>query len=397
MVLAVVPLAGPVAAQEASGLARYEAGGFADRRFGGTELRLTLSQGVPWRVFTVADPYRLVVDFREVDWGGEDGSKLDASKKVEGVRTGSFRPGWSRMVAELSEPLKVSEASLSVVRDGGKAELLLKLEPTDDDAFRARAGMPSDPDWERPRPKARAPAPRAANAPMVIMIDPGHGGIDPGAQRSGVKEADLVLKFARELRDVLLRSGNYKVVMTRNSDVFVSLEGRVALAHDNAADVFISLHADALDSGSASGAAIYTLAEDASDAASEALAERHDRDDLLSGVDLSGSDDRVAQILMEMARLDNTPRSQALSRHLVDGIRGTLGHVHKDPERQAAFSVLKSADIPSVLIELGFLSSQTDLQSLQDPEWRMGMAEGIRDGLASWLVEDKALGRLRRQ
>ncbi|WP_425070310.1 N-acetylmuramoyl-L-alanine amidase [Sagittula sp. S175] len=389
--------ASSLAAQETSGLARYEGGGFVDRRFGGTQLELKLSQGVPWRVFTVADPYRLVVDFREVDWGTVEAKALDASDKVKSVRMGSFRPGWSRLVAELTEPLTVAEASLKTRKDGGSAELLLKLAPTDHAAFLAHAGVPRDPDWEMPRPHARRPAPRAAGAPLVVVLDPGHGGIDPGAERGGVSEANLVLKFARELRDVLLRSGNYEVVLTRNSDTFISLEARVAAAHDAGADIFISLHADALDSGVAHGAAVYTLAEDASDEASQALAERHDRDDLLAGIDLSGSDDRVAQVLLDLARLDNTPRSQAMAKHIVDGIKNALGHVHKDPQREAAFSVLKSADIPSVLIELGFLSSQKDLQSLQDPAWRAGMAAGIRDGLAAWAIEDKALARLRRQ
>ena len=384
--------------EETSGLARYEGGGFTDRRFGGaTELSLNLSQGVPWRLFTVDEPLRLVVDFREVDWEGATPGELDASARIGTVRVGGFRPGWSRMVADLTEPLSVDSASLTVPKDGGSAQLKVVLSPTDAASFAAKAGVPRDPGWDHLRPKARRPAPRAAGAPLVIVIDPGHGGIDPGAERAGVKEADLVLQFGRELRDVLLRSGNYDVRMTRNSDVFVSLEGRVAAAHDAGADVFISLHADALDGGGAKGAAVYTLAEDASDAASAALAERHDRDDLLSGIDLSGSDDRVAQVLLDLARQDNTPRSQALAKSIVAGIRNNDGKVHKDPLRQAAFSVLKSADIPSVLVELGFLSSQQDLMNLQDPAWRAGMAAGIRDGLAQWLIEDKALSRLRRQ
>ncbi len=388
---------GASAQSEASGLARYIDGGFADRRFGRTALSLTLSQGVPWRIFTVTDPLRLVVDFREVDWSAADMARLDQSKRISRLRVGVFRPGWSRMVAELTEPLMVEEAALAVAADGGAAELSVVLTATTEAAFDASAGVPSDPGWTPPKPSARRPAEKPANAPLIIVLDPGHGGLDPGAEVAGVKEADLVLQFARELRDVLLRSGNYEVVLTRNSDVFVSLEGRVARAHEVRADVFISLHADALEGGVAHGAAVYTLAEDASDAASAALAERHDRDDLLSGVDLSGTDDRVAQILMDLARLDNTPRSQTLATHLVSGIRNALGHVHKDPQREAAFSVLKSADIPSVLIELGFLSTQEDLRNLQDPIWRAGMAAGIRDGLSAWLIEDEALSRLRRQ
>jgi N-acetylmuramoyl-L-alanine amidase len=232
---------------------------------------------------------------------------------------------------------------------------------------------------------------------MVIMLDPGHGGIDPGAQRSGVNEADLMLRFAFELQEVLRRTGRYQVLMTRNSDVFVSLEARVAKAHQANADLFISLHADALLEGQAHGATIYTLSEEASDAASQALAERHNRSDLLTGLALSGTDDRVAQVLMDLARLDNTPRSQALATHLIGGIKNALGQVHKRPLRQAGFSVLKAADIPSVLIELGFLSTEQDLINLQDPVWRAGMAAGIRDGVNTWALEDKALSRLRRQ
>ena len=137
--------------------------------------------------------------------------------------------------------------------------------------------------------------------------------------------------------------------------------------------------------------------DDASDAASAALAERHDRDDLLSGLDLSGSDDRVADVLLDLARLDNTPRGVALARHLVDGIRNAVGTVHKRPLRRAGFSVLKAADIPSVLVEVGFLSTAADLDNLQDPIWRAGMAAGIRDGITDWALEDAALARLRRQ
>lgn len=397
MMICAAPTVAQEGPRESSGLARYAGGGFVDRRFGGTELELTISQGVPWRVFTVADPYRLVVDFREVDWTGATPTALDASERVKSVRVGSFRPGWSRLVAELAGPLAVDEASLAVPPDGGMAKLRLTLQEVDDAGFRARAGVPVDPNWTLPKPQAVQPKPRAPGAPLVVVLDPGHGGIDPGAQRAGVKEADLVLQFARELRDVLLRSGNYEVVLTRNADAFVSLEGRVAAAHAAGADLFISLHADALEEGNAHGAAVYTLAGDASDAASAALAERHDRDDILAGIDLTGSDDRVAQVLLDLARLDNGPRSRLMARHVVTGISDALGAAHKDPLREAAFSVLKSADIPSILIELGFLSSQNDLRRLQDPAWRAGMAAGIRDGLAAWGIEDKALSRLRRK
>jgi N-acetylmuramoyl-L-alanine amidase len=160
--------------------------------------------------------------------------------------------------------------------------------------------------------------------------------------------------------------------------------------------VFISLHADALAEGEARGAAVYVLSDEASDAASAALAERHNRDDLLAGLDLSQSDDRVANVLMSLARLDNAPRSEALAKHMLDGIRNAVGRVHKRPLRSAGFSVLKAADIPSVLLEVGFLSTAEDLKNLSDPIWRQGMAAGIRDGLIAWRDEDRALAPLRR-
>ncbi|WP_146589975.1 N-acetylmuramoyl-L-alanine amidase [Puniceibacterium confluentis] len=386
---------GAVQAQELGGLAQFLEGSVRDSRVG-AEVHLKVSQGVPWRVFTLTDPDRLVVDFREVDWQGADPAALRQSEKVTALRIGGFRPGWSRLVAVLALPMPLQQAGLTVDAETGAAELLLRLGAADRAAFDARAGAPQDPRWDLPPASAVRPVPQGAG-PVVVMIDPGHGGIDPGAEAGSASEADLMLTFARELREVLLRAGGFEVAMTRDTDSFISLEGRVALAHAAGADVFVSLHADSIDEGIARGAAVYTLAEDASDAASAALAERHDRDDLLAGVDLSGADDRVANVLLDLARLDNTPRSQAMAQHLLDGIRNAVGRVHKRPLRQAGFSVLKAADIPSALIELGFLSTAGELANLQDPAWRAGMAAGIRDGLQAWALEDAALARLRRQ
>ncbi len=385
------------AAQDSSGLARLTAGAIEDRAFGGTVLTLELSQGVPWRVFTLDAPRRVVLDFREVDWQGADPAAIDRSDAVTALRMGAFRPGWSRMVLALAEPMRIESAGLAGNTETGAATLTLQLQDSDAARFAASAGAPPGAGWHATDGATQTYVPPVEDGMLLVMLDPGHGGIDPGAERGGINEADLMLQFARELRDVLRRTGQIEVAMTRDSDHFVSLEARVAAAHDAGADIFLSLHADAIEQGTAHGASVYTLAEEASDAASAALAERHNRDDLLSGVDLSGADDRVAQVLMDLARLDNTPRSVALAEHVIGGIRNALGHVHKRPIRQASFSVLKAADIPSVLVELGFLSTETDLRNLQDPAWRAGMAAGIRDGLLSWSIEDEALSRLRRQ
>ncbi|MGY9046621.1 MAG: N-acetylmuramoyl-L-alanine amidase [Rhodobacterales bacterium] len=391
--------AGSLQAQDQAGATKFLGGSVRDT-WGGAELRLELSHGVPWRVFTLTAPDRIVVDFGAVDWQGADPESLRRGDRISALRFGGFRLGMSRLVAVLDRPMAVEKAGLSVntdnVNGGGAAELVLSLGNVDRAAFDASAGAPQDPRWDLPPAAAVRAAPKGPG-PVVVMIDPGHGGIDPGAEADGVNEAGLVLAFAQELREVLLRAGGFEVVMTRDADTFVSLEGRVALAHAAGADVFISLHADSIDEGIARGAAIYTLAEKASDAASAALAERHDRDDLLAGIDLNGSDDRVARVLMDLARLDNAPRSRALAADLLAGIRSNLGEVHKRPLRQAGFSVLKAADIPSVLIELGFLSTAGELRNLQDSAWRERMSAGIRDGLQSWVQEDAALAGLRRQ
>lgn len=205
-----------------------------------------------------------------------------------------------------------------------------------------------------------------------------------------------MLTFARELKEGLLRVGFFDVVLTRDADVFVPLETRLSIARAAKADVFISLHADVVIEGRASGATIYTLSPDAADLASQKLSERHERDDILAGVDLSDQDDVIADVLMDMARVETMHRTDQLADALVQGLIDTVG-MHKRPKLQAGFSVLKAADIPSVLLELGFLSSPRDRERLLDPEWRAKAVTGIRIALQAWAVEDAADALLLRQ
>lgn len=362
---------------------------------GGATITLGLSQGVPWRAYTLSEPDRLVLDFQEVDWTGLSADAF-AIEEIQAVQFGALRPGWSRFVAELAAPLGVESAALLVDGDTAQAQLTIALAPLSRDAFDAQTGAAPDARWTLPKTALRA-APATPPDRLVVMLDPGHGGIDPGAHRHGFKEADLVLQLARELKETLLRAGGIDVIMTREEDVFVSLEGRVALARQSGAHLFISLHADALEEGVAHGATVYTLSHTASDEASAALAERHERGDLLAGVDLSGADDEVARVLMDLARHDNAPRSSMLAKALVAGIQGSVGQIHKRPFREAGFSVLKAPDIPSVLIEVGFLSTDRDLENLRSAEWRAKMARGIRDGILAWSLADAAVAPLRRK
>src|SRR6056297_1751460 len=313
-----------VVAQEFSGLARVvpDGSGVEDRR-GGLSLNLTLSQGVPYRVFTLNEPARLVMDFREVDWRGVTPEALDRSERALALRMGGLRPGWSRMVVDLDAPYLPETVDLRVTPETGQAALEVILRRAGAEDFAAAAGAPDLPGWDLPSDglKAERRPRQRGEDPLVVVLDPGHGGIDPGAEADGVAEKDLMLLFARELKERLLRAGGMNVVLTRTDDSFVSLERRVAIAHRVQADIFISLHADSLSEGRAHGATVYTLSDSASDAASAALAERHNRADMLAGVDLSGSDDVVADVLMDLARMETQPRAENLAKALVLGIR----------------------------------------------------------------------------
>ncbi|MBV7379541.1 N-acetylmuramoyl-L-alanine amidase [Maritimibacter sp. DP4N28-5] len=388
-------MSAPGLAQQLTGLARLSGDGVSvTSTEASVEIGIPMTQAVPWRVFTLADPPRLVVDFSELDWGETDGEALVSTiGSIVTMQTGLFRPGWSRMVLTLSEPLAVDTAAMR--REGEAARVDIRLIPTDPEHFAAKAGAPASALFKA-APIALQRDPRGTG-PLVVVLDPGHGGLDPGAEKEGVREADLMLTFARELKDVLLRSDGVDVVLTRDEDVFVPLEERVSIARAAGADLFISLHADALAQGRANGATVYTLSEDATDIASQKLAERHDRSDLLAGVDLSETGDEVALVLMDMARTETDPRSDALADALVQGIFVATGSTYKTPRMEAGFSVLKAPDIPSVLVELGFLSSKRDREKLVDPDWRRSAAEGMRDAILSWAEADAAAAERLRQ
>ena len=387
-------------AQEMSALARIDpTASFVRDQGRGLAIDLKLSQAVPYRVFTLDNPRRLVLDFREVDWGGVSADALLSGDLATAVRFGIYRPGWSRMVVDLAAPMVIETVEMKTNPELGDALVQLRLTAADDDEFAIRSGAINTGQWARPaiistdQPMTR----HSPDGPLIVVLDPGHGGIDPGAQRDGLNEADLMLQFARELKEVLTRSGGFKVVLTRDEDIFVPLERRVSIARSAGAHVFLSLHADSLSDGRASGATVYTLSDSASDAASQTLAERHERSDLLAGVDLSGQDDVIADVLMGLARQETAPRGDDLADQLVVGLRQSVGDLHKNPRQYASFSVLKAPDIPSVLIELGFMSSQRDLENLTSVSWRANAARGIRDALIVWAKNDAAKALLLRQ
>ncbi len=355
-------------------------------RDGRVDLALHLSRGVPFRIFTLDDPDRLVLDMRHADWSGVQAETLlDAGAEVEAVRFGAFQPGWSRLVADLGTPMLPRDVNMKLDEATGQAVLSLKLERVTRNRFAAVSGVPEDVPWPS---VSFAGTPPVSDDRFVVVLDPGHGGIDPGAQRGGVSEKQLMLGVAFELRARLLATADVDVVLTREADVFVSLDTRLALAHQVGGDLFVSLHADALSQGGAEGATIYLLSDQASDAATAHLAARHNRADVLAGMDLTGSDDEVTRLLLELARRETDPRSKALAHSFIDSMTRSGNPMNSRPLRHAGFAVLKSADIPSVLVEVGFLSSPRDLANLQDPIWRQGMVEAMTRAILDWRAQD---------
>ena len=385
-------------ARELTALARVDPARSAIEALWGGDVQITigLSQGVPFRIFTLDAPKRLVIDFQEADWRGvQSGTLLPEPGQVAAVRFGAFQPGWSRLVADLTAPMVPSSVDMAVDPVDGSARLTLRLEKVAQDVFASRSGAPKDAVWT---PGLIEPiAPRdVTDAGFVVVLDPGHGGVDPGAERDGISEKELMLTYAAELGEALVRAGA-EVVLTRDRDVFVSLQHRVAVAHRVQADLFVSLHADSLRQGGAKGATVYLLSKEATDTATAHLAARHNRADLIAGADLSGADDEVTGVLLDLARQETAPRSAMLARSLIDAMAAAGGPMNRRPLRSAGFSVLKSADIPSVLIEVGFLSSERDLGNLRDPVWRKGMVAAIARGILHWRDQDAARAPLVRK
>jgi N-acetylmuramoyl-L-alanine amidase len=342
------------------------------------EVEVGLDRITPYRVFTLDDPRRLVLDVEGASFAGLDAAALLSGDRATDVRFGPLRPGWSRMVVDLAEPLVIAEAGM--VRTDAGADLTILLERASAAEFAAAAGAPPDPGWDVVTgfdPDAAAAL--AASEDFVVVIDPGHGGIDPGAFQGGIKEADLMLILGAELAVMLNAQDGVQAVLTRENDTFVPLSARMTFARQVGADLFISLHADALGEEDVRGASVYTLSSDGGDAAGQRIVERHERGDLLAGVDLNDADDRVATALMDLARARTGPEGKRIADALAASMQSQGVTMNTRPRREGQFVVLTAADFPSVLIEAGFLSNAQDRAFLATPEGRARIARAIRD------------------
>jgi len=367
-------------------------------RLGGDESQtrfvMDFTRKVDLHAFTLADPYRVVVDIPQVTFRlppttGESGRGL-----IKAFRFGLVMPGGSRLVFDLIKPARIDKAFVIDAADGAPARLVLELVATDRASFLRR--------MEQENRLVRAEAPRANAAPErdgdihpLIVLDPGHGGIDTGTKGpNGEQEKDIVLSFAERLREDLEKSGKYRVLMTRTDDTFVPLSERVHMARSAGAALLISIHADSLPprEGDAQGASVYTLSDTASDSEAARLAEQENRADVIAGVDLKAEPDDVANILLDLAERETKAFSLQFARKLIGDLK-TATRLHKKPLKSAGFRVLRAPDVPSVLVELGYVSNRADLQSLLSVSWRRRTAEAVAQAIDSYFATHLAGAR----
>lgn len=347
--------------------------------------------------FPVAAPDRIVVELPEVAFridphiGHSAGSPAsrprpgnapDGDGLVKSYRFGLFAPGRSRIVIDLTRPARIVRVGTDSKLD--ETRLVIELEQSDAKSFAAEAARHAGPlSQATAQPSTPAAQPQVGEKPVVV-IDPGHGGVDIGAAGAhGEQEKTIVLDFARILKTKLEAMGRFHVVMTRNEDVFMALDERVRVARQNNAALFLSIHADTLGEPSVEGATIYTVSTRASDAEAAKIAEKENFADQAAGLERKEDASDVGDILFDLTRRETRAYSRVFADTLIDRWK-TAGNLNKNPNRSAGFVVLKAHDVPSVLLELGYLSSQRDLARLASAEWRERAAETTAQAIESF-------------
>ena len=382
---------------------------FGERSKTLTRVVLDLSRKVHFSVFTLSDPYRVVVDLPEIAW---DIPKIfSVAGVVKQFRYGLFKAGNSRLVLDVDSPVAVKKAFVlksDTPSDGASGtRLVLDLEKVGKAAFlkaqKSRPRLPPAPSTQADTPPPTAPPPSSSAGDVallpvvpspgdlppgtlrplskpgkrIIVLDPGHGGVDPGATgKSGRFEKVITLAMAKDLKKKFEATGRYKVVLTRTRDIFIRLRERLAKARQAQGDLFISLHADSIKNRSIRGLSVYTLSETASDKEAAALARSANKSDLIAGIDLTYETTEVTNILIDLAQRETMNLSAHFANLLITDFRRQVKVLHKT-HRFAGFAVLKAPDIPSVLVELGYLSNAGEERLLRDPKYRGKLGAAI--------------------
>ena len=367
-----------------------------------TTFRLALSAGVRAEIFTLANPYRVVIDLPDVAFHLPDGTGEKGRGLVAAFRFGLLAEGKARVVLDTTGPVVLKRADMTPT-SGRAVELKIALVQTSVQSFGAGTGAP-----KAGAAKAEAPPPPETRAPPalkrdrikpVILIDAGHGGIDPGTISAGnLKEKAIVLAVAHALKQQLTSGGRYDVRMTRATDVFISLDQRLKMSRDLAADLFISLHADAIAQKGAArtvrGATVYTLSEQASDEEAQRMADKENNSDAVAGLQTAKfqEEGEVRNILIDLLKRETSNFSADFSNTLVKGL-GTSISLAGRPQRSAAFKVLRQADTPSVLVELGYMSHPEDEKLLNSAAWQRRVAVAIGTAIDSYFSKRTAKAR----
>jgi N-acetylmuramoyl-L-alanine amidase len=378
---------GSLAHAEAKAIIAQDARVAGDRER--TRFIADLSKKVDVHVFALASPYRVIVDAPDVNFQMPEGVGKEKRGLITAYRYGLFAPGKSRIVIDVGGPFLIDKAFVLEPRDDQPARLVVDLVPTDEKTFQAKLKETRPPEQASaasmtlPEPPVRAP-----DAKPVIVLDPGHGGIDPGTSSAdGVTEKDVVLAFAKSLKAKLEATGRYDVYLTREDDTFLPLRERVEFAQKKGAGLFLSIHADYFpqQTEKATGATVYTLSEQASDEEAKELATKENFSDALAGVALpSDSDEVVANILIDLAQRETQNRSSVFARSIVGELAGNL---HTRKLRSAGFRVLKAPDVPSVLLEIGFLSNPDDEKHLVSDAWRDRMGNSLVEAIDGYFAK----------
>lgn len=385
-----------------------------------TRLVLELSSRVDFRAFMLPSPPRLVIDLPAFDWrAGQPGPP--PGSLVGTIRHGVLQPGVSRIVVDLDTQATLKSAFFLPSGPGVSDRVVIDFSrapkgwsPSQERMFGSLSSQtpqfdlqPQSKPYEKPsgtlqlppqKPVDREtktvvpdmpPVVKAHKGPKpMIVIDAGHGGDDPGAiGANGAKEKTVTLAAAKELKEKLEGTGRYRVHLTRSGDKFIKLQERVLIGRKQGADLFISLHADSIDKPGVSGASIYTLSNTASDAQTAKLAARENRADLIAGIDLSHEDKEVANILIDLTMRDTMNQSKFFANTVVKQAQRQGIKLLEKPHRFAGFAVLKAPDVPSVLIEMGFMSNRNEVNQLSSPAYRAKIVNAVAGGVDAYFTK----------
>jgi N-acetylmuramoyl-L-alanine amidase len=353
-----------------------------------TRFVVDLTSQVGFAVFPLADPHRIVIDLPQLRFALAPDAGRQGRGLVASWRYGLLAVGKSRVVIDLARAAAVDKAFVLPPVDAQPARLVIDLVAVDEAAFVAEAARARD---ARTGPResdggTAAAALRQARVRPLIVLDAGHGGIDTGAAGGqGTLEKDITLDFASLLKRKLEGTGLFEVRLTRDDDVFVSLDDRTAFARQVAADLFVSIHADAAPQSYVRGATVYTVSERASDADAAAIAAQENHSDVIAGVDLNETPDDVTDILIDLARRETKTMSHRAAEVLIGAIGGHT-KLNSNPHRYAGFRVLRAHDVPSVLVELGYMTNRHDEALMLSEKWRDGTAEAMVEAIRGFFA-----------